>query len=68
MSINNSRVTASNEGVQNQRDIMKGYQKKGRDLTRSYDKASTPTEKSKKQRDNTKTPQIMSITQQLRTD
>ena len=31
-------------------------------------KAPTPTEKSKKQRDNTKTPQKTSITQRLRTD
>ena len=31
-------------------------------------KAPTPTEKSKKQRDNTKTPQKTSITQQLRTE
>ena len=30
---------------------------KGKDMTQSYDKAPTPTEKSKKQRDNTKTPQ-----------
>ena len=31
-------------------------------------KAPTPTEKSKKQRDNTKTPPKTSLTQQLRTD
>ena len=31
-------------------------------------KAPTPTEKSKKQRDNTKTPPKTSITQRLRTD
>ena len=31
-------------------------------------KAPTPTEKSKKQRDNTKTPLTTSITQRLRTD
>ena len=31
-------------------------------------KATTPTEKSKKQRDNTKTPPKISITQRLRTD
>ena len=31
-------------------------------------KAPTPTEKSKNQRDNTKTPPKTSITQQLRTD
>ena len=29
---------------------------KGRDLTQSYNKSPTPTEKSKKRRDNTKTP------------
>ena len=41
---------------------------KGRDLTQSYAKAPTTTEKSKKQRDNTKTPPKTSITQRLRTD
>ena len=41
---------------------------KGRDLTQSYDKASTPTEKPTKQRDNTLTPRKTSITQRLRTD
>ena len=34
----------------------------------SMTKASTPTEKSKKQRDNTKTPPKNSITQRMRTD
>ena len=42
--------------------------KKGRDLTQSYDKRPTLTEKSKKQRDNIKRPPKTSITQQLRTD
>ena len=32
------------------------YKRKGRHLTQSYEKAPTPTEKSKKQSDNTKTP------------
>ena len=41
---------------------------KGRDLTQSYDKSPTPTEKSKKQRDNTKTPPKTSIIQRLQTD
>ena len=42
---------------------------KGRDLTQSYDKSPyTDRKKSKKQRDNTKTPPKTSITQRLRTD
>ena len=41
---------------------------KGRDLTQSYNKSPTPSEKSKKQRDNIKTPPKTSITQRLRTD
>ena len=42
--------------------------KKGKDMTQSYDKTPTPTEKSKKKRDNTKTPPKTSITQRLWTD
>ena len=43
--------------------------KKGRDLTQSCDKKPpTPTEQSKKQRDNIKTPPKTLITQLLRTD
>ena len=43
---------------------------KGRDLTQSYDKSPYTDRKSKKQRDNTKTPPKASIThvQRLRTD
>ena len=41
---------------------------KGRDLTKSYAKAPTPIEKSKKKCDNTKTPPKTPITQRLRTD
>ena len=42
--------------------------KKGIDLTQSYDKAPTPTDKSKKQSDNLKHAIKNSITQQLRID
>ena len=41
---------------------------KGRDLTHSYDKSPYTDRKSKKQRNNTKTPPITLITQRLRTD
>ena len=41
---------------------------KERYQTQSYDKSPTPTEKSKKQSDNTQTPPKTSITQRLRTD
>ena len=41
---------------------------KGRDLTQSCDKTPTPTEQSKKQCDNIKTPPKTLITQLLRTD
>ena len=41
---------------------------KGRDLTQSYDKSPYTDRKSKKQRDNTKTPPTTSITQRLQTD
>ena len=47
---------------------MQWQREKGRDLTQSYDKNPYTTEKSKKQRDNTKTPPQTSITQRLRTD
>ena len=40
----------------------------GRKRTLSYDNAPTPTEKSKKQRANTKTPPKTSISQRLRTE
>ena len=40
----------------------------GKDLTQSYDKSPFIDRKSKKQRENTKTPQKTSITQRLRTD
>ena len=40
----------------------------GTDLTQSCDKTPTPTEQSKKQCGNIKTPPITSITQLLRTD
>ena len=51
-------------------ELSQFFREKGRDLTQSYmmTKAPTPTEKSKTQRDNTKTPQTTSITQRLRTD
>ena len=42
--------------------------RKGRDLTHPMTKAHTPTEKSKKKRDNTKTPPKTSIKQRLQTD
>ena len=41
---------------------------KGRDPTQSHDKSPYTDRKSKKQRDNTKTPPKTSITQRLRTD
>ena len=41
---------------------------KGRDLTQSCDKNPTPTEQSKNQRGNIKTPPKTLITQLLRTD
>ena len=41
---------------------------KGRDLNQSHDKSPYTHKKSKKQRDNTKTPPKTSITQRLRTD
>ena len=45
------------------------FSEKGKDLTQSYDKSPyTDKKKSKKQRDNTKTPPKTSITQRLRTD
>ena len=43
-------------------------EKKGRDLTQSYDKSPYTDRKIKKQRDNTKTPPKTSITQRLQTD
>ena len=42
--------------------------RKRRDLTQSYDKSPYTDRKSKKQRDNTKTPPETSITQRLQTD
>ena len=45
------------------------FQEKKEEIWQSpMTKAHTPTEKSKKQRDNTKTPLKTSITQRLRTD
>ena len=41
---------------------------KGRDLTHLYDKTPTPTEKSTKKRDNTKTPTKTLIAKRLRID
>ena len=41
---------------------------KGRDLTQSYDKSPSPTEKSKRQRENTNTLPKTLITQRLRID
>ena len=46
----------------------KNVEKKGRDLTQSYDKSPYADRKSKTQRENTKTPPKTSITQRLRTD
>ena len=45
-----------------------GEEKKKEILLSPMTKAPTPTEKSKKQSDNTKTPPKTSITQRLRTD
>ena len=49
--------------------LLKSYiREKGRDLTQSCDKTPTPTEQSKKQRDNIKNTTKALITQLLRID